>query len=78
MAYGMNNTPDIVMKAAFELNNITADIEYQSSVNDVVPFFVNSDSEYDYILTVEPTLTMLKLKYNLDLNVIDLQKGIRK
>lgn len=76
IAYGMNNTPDIVMKAALELNNITADIEYQSSVNDVVPFFVNSDSEYDYILTAEPTLTMLKLKYNLDLNVIDLQKEL--
>lgn len=76
MAYGMNNTPDIVMKAVFELNSINANIEYQSSVNDVVPFFVNESSEYDYILTAEPTLTMLKLKHKLDLRVIDLQKEL--
>ena len=76
LAYGMNNTPDIIMKAALDkygLDNFT--IEYQQAVTDVVPFIVNG-SDYDFFLTAEPTLTQLKVKYNLEFDVIDLQKEL--
>ena len=76
LAYGANNTPDIIMKAALTKYGLdTFTIEYQQAVTDVVPFIVNG-SDYDFFLTAEPTLTQLKVKYNLDLEIIDLQKEL--
>lgn len=76
LAYGANNTPDIVLKAALSKYGVNCEIEYQSSVSDVTPFIKNETSEYDYFLTAEPALTQLKLKFGLDLTVIDLQSAI--
>ncbi len=77
MAFGQNNTPDIMLKAALEDNEYQANITYQAGVNDIVPFFVCGDSSCEeapkYILSAEPTITTLELKYGLDLNILNLQ-----
>jgi NitT/TauT family transport system substrate-binding protein len=77
MAFGQNNTPDIILKAALEDNKYQANITYQTGVNDIVPFFVCSGSSCaeapKYILSAEPTITTLELKYGLSLNIINLQ-----
>ena len=77
MAFGQNNTPDIILKAALEDNKYQANITYQAGVNDIVPFFVCNDSSCaeapKYILSAEPTITTLELKDGLSLNIINLQ-----
>ena len=78
LAYGMNNTPDIIMKAAlanYDVSSFT--IEYQQAVTDVVPFIVSNNGDYDFFLTAEPTLTQLSVKYGLSFDVIDLQKELQ-
>ena len=78
LAYGANNTPDIIMKSVLAKNGgVDAyTIDYQQAITDVVPFIVNG-SDYDFFLTSEPVLTQLKLKYNLDFEVIDLQEELK-
>ena len=78
LAYGQNNTPDIVLKAVLEANDLEATIEYQVAVSDIVPFIVQNTGDYDYYLTAEPTLTQLKLKYGQELTVIDLQESLKE
>jgi NitT/TauT family transport system substrate-binding protein len=77
MAFGQNNTPDIILKAALEDNKYQANITYQAGVNDIVPFFVCGDGNCEkapkYILSAEPTITTLELKYGLELNILNLQ-----
>lgn len=80
MAFGQNNTPDIILKAALEDNAYQANITYQAGVNDIVPFFVCNESVCPaapkYILSAEPTITTYELKYGLTLNTINLQEII--
>lgn len=76
LAYGQNNTPDIVMRAALaKYPSLKYTIDYQQAITDVVPFIING-SDYDFFLTAEPTLTQLSIKYNLEFDVIDLQKEL--
>ena len=78
LAYGANNTPDIIMKSVLEKHGGVDNyaIDYQQAITDVVPFIVNG-SDYDFFLTSEPVLTQLKLKYNLNFDVIDLQEELK-
>lgn len=82
-AYGQNNTPDIALKVLLdnaglfyandEANHIVknVDINYQSSVADVVALF-NGANAPEYILIAEPFLT--KLQANIELNVLNVQE----
>lgn len=80
LAYGQNNTPDIILKASLEANDVKANITYVAGVGDIVPYFVcNDETECkapSYILSAEPTITTLELKYNLKLNVLSLSNLI--
>lgn len=76
LAYGANNTPDIVLRSALSKYQVNCEIDYQAAVSDITPFIKNEKSEYDYFLTAEPALTQLKLKFGLDLTVIDLQSTL--
>ncbi len=82
MAFGQNNTPDIILKAALEDNGYQANITYQAGVSDIVPFFVCNDSSCTeapkYILSAEPTITALELKYGLSLNILNLQDVMKE
>lgn len=75
MAFGQNATPDIILKAALQSQNINCGIEYQSGVSEVIPFFKNDD--YKYALVAEPVLSQLQIKQNIDLNIIDLQEILK-
>lgn len=80
LAYGQNNTPDIILRASLEANDVKANITYVAGVGDIVPYFVcNDETECkapSYILSAEPTITTLELKYNLKLNVLSLSNLI--
>ena len=71
LAYSQGGTPDIILQYALNQNNVNAVIEYQPSLTEVVPFFVQG--KYDYILAAEPVITNLKVNKNKELNVLDLQ-----
>jgi len=71
LAYSQGGTPDIVLQYVLNANNVNVTIEYQPSLTEVVPFFVQG--QYDYILAAEPVITNLKLKKNKELNVLNLQ-----
>lgn len=73
LAFGMNNTADIMMK--LYLGDLSFQIEYQSAVSDVIPFII-SGSDYDYYLVSEPFLSQLKIKYQLNFTIIDLEEEI--
>lgn len=71
LAYSQGGTPDIVLQYVLNANNVQATIEYQPSITEVVPFFMQG--QYDYILAAEPVITNLKVKKNKELNVLNLQ-----
>ena len=71
LAYSQGGTPDIVLQYILNANNINANIEYQPSLSEVVPFFVQG--KYDYILAAEPVITNLKVNKKINLNILDLQ-----
>jgi len=71
LAYSQGGTPDIILQYALKQNNVTAVIEYQPSLAEVVPFFVQG--KYDYILAAEPVITNLKVNKNKELNIINIQ-----
>ncbi len=71
LAYSQGGTPDIILQYALKQKNITAVIEYQPSLAEVVPFFVQG--KYDYILAAEPVITNLKVNKNKELNIINIQ-----
>ena len=71
LAYSQNGTPDIVLRYVLGANQIEATIEYQQSLTEVVPLFVQGS--YDYILAAEPVITNLQVKKNIQLNIINLQ-----
>lgn len=71
LAYSQGGTPDIVLQYILNANNINANIEYQPSLSEVVPFFVQG--KYDYILAAEPVITNLIVNKKINLNILDLQ-----
>lgn len=71
LAYSQGGTPDIVLQYVLKANNVNVTIEYQPSLAEVVPFFIQG--QYDYILAAEPIITNLKVKKNKELNVLNLQ-----
>ena len=71
LAYSQGGTPDIVLQYILNANNINANIEYQPSLSEVVPFFVQG--KYDYILAAEPVITNLIVNKKISLNILDLQ-----
>lgn len=71
LAYSQGGTPDIILQYVLKANNINVTIEYQPSITEVVPFFIQG--QYDYILAAEPVITNLKVKKNKELNVLNLQ-----
>ena len=74
LAFGEGSIPDIVLKKVLELNNIDKQIEYMNSVNDVMPYFVQK--KYDFVLSSEPVLTIMKHNKNLKFNSLNLQNYI--
>ena len=85
LAYGQNSTPDIVLRTALKLNGVTTSVDYQANVNLALPFFLcntnnpndETCSEYPYLLAAEPNISMLEVKYDLELNVLDLQEVLK-
>lgn len=81
LAYGQNSTPDIVLKTSLQTNDVTAFIGYQANINLTVPLFLcntndvndESCSEYSYLLAAEPIISLFEEKYQLPLNILDLQ-----
>ena len=71
LAYSKGGTPDIVLQYVLKENGVNATIEYQASLTEVVPFFVQG--KYDYILAAEPVITNLQVNKKLELNVLNLQ-----
>ncbi len=74
-AYGRNNTPDIALKLLLDNANVTATIDYQNSVGDVVALF-NGTTPPEYILVAEPFLTQLKNKNTL--NVLNVERVLQE
>lgn len=82
LAYGRNAVPDIILRKALEINNVSVQIEYQNGIDEVIPFFVgNPNNQNDlpentpkYILATEPYLSKLELDYKIELNLLDLQQ----
>lgn len=74
-AYGMNNTPDIVLKTVLSINNINANIEYESSVNDVFSNHFSLEGD-DYYLLAEPLLSTIEVKQKKEIVILDLQKEL--
>lgn len=76
LAYSKGGTPDIILQYALNSNNVNAEIEYQPSLTEVVPFFVQN--KYDYVLAAEPVITNLKVNKNKELNVLNIQDVVDK
>jgi len=74
-AYGRNNTPDIALQVLLDNANVTATIDYQSSVGDVVALF-NGNTPPEYILVAEPFLTQLEA--NNTLNVLNVEEILQE
>ena len=72
LAYSQGGTPDIILQYILKENNVEVTIEYQPSLSEVVPFFVQG--KYDYILAAEPVITNLLVNKKMDLNILNLQK----
>lgn len=77
MAYGQNNVPDMIMKAALAKEGVNAVVEYVASVADTAAYLANVNDEYDFILTAEPQLSTLQIKKGFELNIIDLQAVLK-
>lgn len=71
LAYSQGGTPDKILQYVLKEHNINVTIEYQASLTQVVPLFVQG--KYDYILAAEPVITNLQVKKNISLNILNLQ-----
>lgn len=71
LAYSQGGTPDIILQYILKENGVNVTIEYQPSLSEVVPFFMQG--KYDYILAAEPVITNLMVKKNVELNILNLQ-----
>ena len=56
MAYGQNNVPDMIMKAALAKEGVNAVVEYVASVADTAAYLANVNDEYDYTLKADVCL----------------------
>lgn len=74
LGFGEANTPDIVLKKALLTNNIAAKIEYQNSINEVVPLFIQG--KYEYALAAEPVITKIKEDKKIELYVLNLNEYV--
>lgn len=72
LAYSQGGTPDIILQQILKENGVNTVIEYQPSLTEVVPFFVQG--KYDYVLAAEPVITNLIVNKKIDLNILNLQK----
>lgn len=72
-AYGQNNVPDIVLKYALFENGITANIVYESSVNNVLTNRFLVDHPVEYMLVSEPVLSTMIITLDLEIVQLDLQ-----
>lgn len=71
LAFGQGNTPDLALQAALKSQNVHKEIEYMNTVNEVMPFFVSK--KYDFALSAEPILTIMRFNQNLLFNSLNLQ-----
>lgn len=71
LAFGQGNTPDLALQAALKSQNVQKEIEYMNTVNEVMPFFTSK--KYDFVLSAEPVLTIMKFNQNLLFNSLNLQ-----
>lgn len=76
LAYSQGGTPDIILQYVLKANNINVIIEYQESLEKVVPLFVQG--KYDYILAAEPVISKLQISQKKELNILNLQDYIDK
>ncbi|MDD3478112.1 MAG: hypothetical protein PHP32_04490 [Candidatus Izemoplasmatales bacterium] len=70
VVYGLNSTPDIVLKYVLEQNNIDCTLTYVDSVATATSYFIADPTKI--ILTAEPSLSVL-LQSHPNLDIIDLQ-----
>lgn len=71
LAFGQGNTPDLALQAALKSQNVQKEIEYMNTVNEVMPFFASK--KYDFALSAEPILTIMRFNQNLLFNSLNLQ-----
>ncbi len=72
-AFGKNQTPDIILSYLLSKNELTCEVEYLSSITEVIANFQTEDSGI-YLVT-EPQLSSLEV--NIELNYIDLQEAYK-
>jgi len=85
LAYGQSAVPDIILKSALILNDISSTITYQASADQVIPFFIcNTENINDlscnppkYILSTEPMISKIEIEYKTELNILDLQELLK-
>jgi len=81
LAYGQNNIPGIVLSYCLDKANVNANITYEPSIDAVTAKFLanltNKDAKYEYVLTAEPSLSIIEEKYQ-EVKVLDLQKEFTK
>ena len=70
--FGENTTPSIIASAVLKSNNLfdSVEITYVNDVSTANEYLMNNDINCDYILTAEPSLSILKSKntiYSIDL-----------
>jgi len=76
LAYSKGGTPDVVLQYVLAENNVNVEIEYQKSITEVVPFFIQGN--YDYVLAAEPVITNLQVNKKIELNILNLQDYTEK
>lgn len=82
LAFGRNAVPDIILKKSLDIANVSAQINYQNGIDEVIPLFLsnpNNPNDYTnntpkYILAAEPYITKLELDYQMELNILNLQE----
>ena len=75
VVFGKNSTPDIVFRTLINnIEGLNVNLKYVSDVSEANALLVSNQA--DYVISAEPALS--KLKMNLNLSVIDLQKEWQK
>ena len=73
VAYGRNNTPDIVLQHALNTHDVSAEVVYEASVQDVLSNRISANDDSEYFLLAEPVLSTVLHKLNIEGSVLDLQ-----
>jgi len=74
LSFGKNQPLDLCFQNIIKTNELNVDVNYQNTINEVLPFFINKT--YDYILVTEPVLSNLLIKQELDIHVFNLSSYI--